>query len=105
MQFQQAKDFIIKKLSEELPPKLSYHSIEHISDVYSACERLAKEEGVTGDALLLLLTAALYHDSGFLVQLKDHEIISCDIVRTHLPGFEYNGEQLSVICGMIMATK
>jgi uncharacterized protein len=105
MQFQQARDFIVKKLSEELPPKLSYHSIEHINDVYSACEHLATEEGITGEALLLLLTAALYHDSGFLVQSKDHEMLSCDIVKKHLPGFQYNDEHISVICGMIMATK
>ena len=105
MQFQQAKDFIVKKLSDELPPKLSYHSIVHINDVYSACERLAGEEGVTGESLLLLLTAALYHDSGFLVQSKGHEILSCDIARQHLPGFQYNVEEVAAICAMIMATK
>lgn len=105
MQFQQAKDFIVKKLSEELPSKLSYHSIEHINDVYEACEHLAIEEGISEDERLLLLTAALYHDSGFLVQAKDHEKLSCDIVRTHLPRYQYNSEQIAIICGMIMATK
>jgi uncharacterized protein len=105
MQFQQAKEFIVKKLTEELPPKLSYHSIEHINDVYGACEHLAKEEGVEGDQLVLLLTAALYHDSGFLIQSKDHETLSCDIVRTHLPAFQYSGEQIEIICGMIIATR
>ena len=105
MQFQEAKKFIVQKLSEELPSKLSYHSIEHINDVYQACEHLAAAEGVAGADLHLLLTAALYHDSGFLVQSKDHEIISCEIVRAHLPAFQYSPVQITIICSMIMATK
>jgi uncharacterized protein len=105
MQFQRAKDFIEYKLSTELSSRLSYHSIDHIHDVYHACEHLAKEEGVDGEALMLLLTAALYHDAGFLVQSGDHELISCDIARTHLPAFQYADEHIEVICGMIMATK
>jgi uncharacterized protein len=105
MQFQQAKEFIIRKLSEELSSQLSYHSIEHITDVYNACERLAKEESVEGEELLLLLTAALYHDSGFLIQSKDHERLSCGIVKAQLPGFQYTDVQIEIICNMIMATR
>lgn len=105
MQFEQAKEFILKKLSEELPPHLSYHSVAHIKDVYEACKLLAGEEGVTGEDLTLLLTAALFHDSGFLVSPKEHEQTSCRIAREHLPAFGYNDHQLSKIDGMIMATR
>jgi uncharacterized protein len=105
MEFTKAKYFILDKLASELPPQLSYHSVDHILDVYSACEMLAKAENIEGAELELLLTAALYHDSGFLVQSTDHEKISCEIVQTHLPGFDYSAEQVDMICGMIMATR
>ena len=105
MQFYQARDFIIHKLSTELSPELSYHSIEHVNDVYNACNNIAREEGVTGEDLELLLTAALFHDAGFLVQSKDHEIVSCELVKTHLPAFQYSEQHIAVICGMIMATR
>lgn len=52
-----------------------------------------------------LLSAALFHDSGFLVQSKGHEKISCDFARQYLPEFGYSEEQINKICGMIMATK
>ncbi len=105
MKFQPARDYILKKLSEELSAQLSYHTIDHVTDVYEACEQIAKVEGIPGEELELLLTAALYHDSGYLVQSKDHERISCQIARKHLPAFEYSETQVEMICGMIMATK
>jgi HD superfamily phosphodiesterase len=105
MQFNNAKQFILDKLASELPAELSYHSVDHIRDVYTACEYLARAEHISGEDLELLLTAALYHDSGFLVQSEHHEAISCNIVRTYLPGFEYSAEQVEIICGMIMATR
>lgn len=105
MQFEQARQFILDKLRTELPPHLSYHSVEHITDVFVACKELAASEKVTGDELTMLLTAALFHDTGFLVQPKDHEEISCTIAREYLPRFDYSEAQIGLICGMIMATK
>lgn len=105
MQFKEAKKHILAKLKKELPRHLSYHSVEHIKDVAAASERIAKSEGVKGEDLTLLLTAALYHDSGFLRSQKEHERVSCEIAREELPGFGYTEPQLDRICGMIMATK
>jgi predicted metal-dependent HD superfamily phosphohydrolase len=105
MHFNEAKKFILHKLKKELPKHLSYHSVEHIKDVYEACKMLAKEEGIKKDDLTLLLTAALFHDSGFLINQKDHEQLSCNLARQHLPSFGYAEEQIDRICGMIMATR
>ena len=66
MQFNEARKFILKKLKKELPRHLSYHSVEHITDVYKSAKAIAKHEKVKGEDLKLLLTAALFHDSGFL---------------------------------------
>lgn len=105
MHFQKAKAYINGRLRKELPKHLSYHSVAHVKDVYSAAERLAKSEGVKGDDLTLLLTAVMYHDCGFMVQSKEHEKIGCDIARQSLPDFDYSPEQIERICGMIMATR
>jgi uncharacterized protein len=105
MEFQKAKKFILTKLTKELPRHLSYHSVDHVKDVYGAVESIGKNEGVTGEPMTLLLTAALFHDSGFLKSPKEHEKISCEIAREFLPEFNYNSEQIETICGMIMATR
>lgn len=105
MQFQKAKTYINARLRKELPRHLTYHSVAHVRDVYKAAERLAKAEGVKGEELTLLLTAVLFHDSGFIFQSKDHEKVGGDIVRAELPRFGYTDEQIERICGMIMATR
>ena len=105
MQFKQAGKFIIGKLSKELPRHLSYHSVDHIKDVYNAAEQLGQQEGITANDMKLLLTAAWYHDSGFLKGAKGHEEESCRIARQALPGYGYSQTDIDKICGMIMATK
>lgn len=105
MEFEKVKKFILDKLKKELTKNLTYHSLGHIKDVYSAAENLADLENVTGEDLTLLLTAVLFHDSGFLISQKEHERLSCGIVMEHLPKFGYTPEQIERICGMIMATQ
>lgn len=105
MQFEKVKKFILDKLKKELTKNLTYHSLGHIKDVYTAAENLAKLENVEGEELTLLLTAVLFHDSGFLISQKEHERLSCEIAMQHLPGFGYTPDQMERICGMIMATQ
>ena len=105
MEFENVKKFILAKLRKELPRSLTYHSLGHIKDVYKAAQKLAKLEGVSGEELTLLLTAVLFHDSGFLIQQKEHERVGCEIARKHLPDYGYSDKQIETICGMIMATR
>lgn len=105
MKFSEAKKFILQKLKKELPQHLSYHSVEHVRDVVDAANAIGKSEGVKGEDMKLLLTAALFHDSGFLKGPKEHEKVSCEIARKHLPDYDYTREQIDKICGMIMATR
>jgi uncharacterized protein len=105
MEFKEVKKFILAKLKKELPKNLTYHSAEHIKDVYGSAKTIARMENVKGEDLTLLLTAVLFHDSGFLHQQEDHELISCKYARQYLPGYGYTRVQIKKICGMIMATR
>lgn len=105
MQFEQARDFIFDELRKGLSGQLTYHSIAHVQDVYQAAEYLGKQEGLTGYELKLLLTAASYHDAGFLKEARDHEEESCRIAGGVLPGYGYSAEDIARICGMIRATR
>ena len=55
-----------------------YHSVAHTKDVVKAATRIAKAEGVEGDELTLLLTAAWFHDSGYIVPAASG-LMSCVI--------------------------
>ncbi|MFT3884792.1 MAG: HD domain-containing protein [Flavobacteriales bacterium] len=100
-----AKSHILSRLRHELPAARTYHSFEHTLDVYASAITIAEQEGVSGEDLELLKTAALFHDSGFLVQGNGHEEGSCSIAREALPRFGYSQEQVERVCGSIMATR
>ena len=57
MNYPKARDFIIKKLSNELEPDLTYHSIEHTLDVLNAASNYAELEKVEARDRLILQTA------------------------------------------------
>jgi uncharacterized protein len=101
-----ARHYVANRLSTELGPQYSYHSLFHTMDeVAPAAGRFAALSGIEGEDLLLLMTAAYFHDIGFVVNRANHEVIGADIARTVLPGMGYQPEQIDAICGMIMATR
>jgi uncharacterized protein len=105
MKYTEIKSIIIKRLKEELPQHLSYHSVNHVKDVIKSVEMIAKAENIDKKTIVLLKTAALFHDTGFLFGAKDHEEKSCDIAQSYLLDFGYNQGEIDQIKGMIMATK
>ena len=105
MQFDQVYSFIIQKLKTELPNHLTYHNVHHTIYVLGRVECLAREEGVTGDDLCLLKTAALFHDTGFLRSHINHEDISIQIAKEHLPNFGYSPGEIEQVCELIAVTR
>ena len=96
---------ILSRLKNELDPRLGYHNITHTLDVLEQAEVLAKQENVTDKHdLLLLKTAAVFHDSGFLFVYKGHEEKGCEIASESLRSV-FSEEDIKKVCGMIMATK
>ncbi|MCB0527581.1 MAG: HD domain-containing protein [Saprospiraceae bacterium] len=106
MDYRAAKQYILSKLRRGLSDQLTYHGVHHTLDVLKMATEICAGENINGHELVLVKTAALYHDSGFL---KDkhagHEYEGCLIAQASLPGFGYSGRDIDVICGMIMATK
>jgi uncharacterized protein len=101
-----AREYVLARLARELSPNLLYHSIAHTRDeVVPAVEQLAAREGLAGEALLLLRTAAWFHDIGYVRQQAEHEAASAEIAGQVLPAYGYSTEQIKKIQGMIMATR
>lgn len=104
--FEGAKKYALDRLERELPESLSYHSISHTrDDVARAAERLAIMEGLDEETILLLRTAAIFHDVGYIERPEDHEQSSILTAGEILPRFGYSPEQIQRIQAMIQATK
>jgi class 3 adenylate cyclase len=105
IQFTDLQEMMLNKLEHELPPHLYYHSSKHTIDVVTQAELIGFGEDIDDENLLLLKTAALFHDSGHILGYDDHEFFSTLIAREILPDFYYTQNQIDKICELIMATK
>lgn len=96
---------ILKELETKLSENLIYHCLEHTLQVIDAVKSIGAKEGISGRAMELLVTAAAYHDSGFLRTYQQHEEKGCEIADEILPLHGFSPSELSSIQSMIMATK
>lgn len=104
-EFENLYSFVIEMLEDRLPSSLTYHNAQHTRKVVAAVKELTEAEKVSGFDCLLLSTAALFHDTGFLKGSENHEEESCRIARQFLPDYSYTKEEIDEICRLIAATK
>ncbi|HCC72015.1 MAG TPA: guanylate cyclase [Bacteroidales bacterium] len=105
IQFTDIQEIILDRLERELPDYLYYHNVKHTVDVVTEVELMGWAEGCSDEEILLLKTAALFHDSGHIIDYDNHEYHGTQLARQMLPGFNYTEKQIDIICNIIMATK
>ena len=99
------EDHIKDRLGRELAENLLYHNVQHTMRVYRQVEILGQGEGVSQEDMLLLKSAALLHDMGYIDTYDGHEERSVEYAREILPRYRFEEQQIDDICGLILATK
>lgn len=105
MKYDQLYSFVISELEAKLGNHISYHTVLHTQKVIENAEYIGEKEGVSDFDMILLKTAALLHDVGFIQSHLNHEFLGCQFAKKNLPNFNYSAAEISAICDMIMATK
>jgi class 3 adenylate cyclase len=105
IRFHDLQEIILDKLEKELPSDLHYHNVKHTVDVVTEVELIGWAEGISDYDLLILKTAALFHDVGHTRSYTDHEYYGTQIAKEILPEYNYSSEQIENICKIIMSTK
>ncbi len=101
-----AADHARLRLERELSPRLTFHNLAHTrDDVVPAARRLARLQGISPEEVVLLLTAAWYHDLGYVVRRQEHEAIGARFAGDELPRFGYTQDQIEVIRQLILSTR
>ncbi len=104
MEFKELRQLIIDKLKRELPANLFYHNVKHTLLVLEATEEICRMENIGESDTLMLRTAALFHDIGFIRRYLDNEPIGAEMAAEILPDCGYNENQIAVIKRLILAT-
>jgi len=105
MDYEFMRRFMINKLKSSLPDELDYHNLKHTLNVERSAIRIANLEGVVDEELILLKTAILFHDAGFILRYEDNENFGIQMAEVELPKFGYDEKQIKIICDIILATK
>ncbi len=105
IRYNDLEELVLNQLKEELPSYLKYHNVKHTIDVCTQVEVIGRAEGLNSKELLLVKTAALFHDTGYMVDPVKHEIQSARIAREILPKYNYSSSEIEAINQLIMATE
>lgn len=105
IRFDDLEETVMNKMEVDLPTNLYYHNLKHTIDVLVQVEIIGRSEDISEEELLLLKTAALFHDSGFMFDYVEHEEKGAQFVAEILPNWSYSEDQIKIIQSLIMATK
>jgi adenylate cyclase len=102
--FEHMRNDITNRLKALLPEDVIYHDISHTLNVEKAAIRIAKLEGINEEDFLLLKTAVLYHDAGYILQHDSNEAFAIMMAENNLPKFGYTQDQITTITNIIKST-
>ncbi len=95
-----------RRLETELPAWLLYHDLEHtVGLVAPAAALLADDVGLDSVGRGLVVTAAWFHDIGFVERYDENEVVALRVAREALPGFGFTPEQVEAVVVAIWATR
>jgi exopolyphosphatase/pppGpp-phosphohydrolase len=100
-----ARNYALEFLKINTGTQFHYHNQSHTIDVFDSVTYIAEAEMVDKKEIVLLQTAALYHDLGILIKYDTHEEESIKIVQLVLPGFGYSNDDINAICSFITDTR
>jgi len=88
-----AKLFVIDFYGQNRDEKLHFHTLEHTINVVRKAKDIGTHMKLGDPELRVVLTAAWFHDIGYLIRLEDHENASAALARSFFeknpaePGF------------------
>ncbi|SHM16885.1 Pycsar system effector family protein [Flavobacterium saccharophilum] len=101
---EQSEDFVSNLLKDKLSNLYSYHNLNHTLTVVSAVKELCKKEEVKGEEKELLLVAAWFHDTGYIVGFENHEKESVKIATAFLKEKDQSDDFIEKVSTLILAT-
>ena len=102
---QATDDFILKLFTDKLPSTFVYHNYTHSKRVYKSINEIIEHSQIDVKGATTLRLAALLHDTGYTVNVENHEAEGVKIARKFL---ESQGVEEDIIDGVekcILATK
>ncbi|MBN2744570.1 MAG: guanylate cyclase [Marinilabiliaceae bacterium] len=105
IRFSDLEDEFLSRLNIELPNSLYFHNVDHTINAIAQVEIIGRGEGIDEKDLLLLKSAALFHDAGYLHQYHNPKEYSLLIATEYLKKHHFADEQIHAISDLINSTR
>ncbi|MEM0938695.1 MAG: Pycsar system effector family protein [Bacteroidota bacterium] len=99
------KEHSIYVLSNQLPPQLTFHNLEHTLNVVKGVKIIGSGEELNEDDMIILEIAALLHDVGYKDSFENHEENSKSIASRLLSDLDADKEIIDKVNLCISATQ
>ncbi len=97
---------VINRLTYEIPVSYHYHNKLHTQEVVAnVCTFIRKYSSITKKDIKILMTAALFHDTGYIVKYENNEDEGAGFADKILPKYMYTESEIQKVKELIMATK
>lgn len=81
-----------------------YHEYSHALEVMQRAMYLSQKEWLNDDEIEMMGLAAIFHDTGFIIQYDNNEPIWAKIAENYLKSILYPGDKIKRIEEIILAT-
>jgi uncharacterized protein len=100
--------YIRELLRDKLPERLKYHVVDHTlhptKGVVASANRIAISENISEHDRELLITAAYFHDTGFIREYEKNEPIAAQMAGRILKLIGYKPNEVVKVQKMILST-
>lgn len=93
--------YILLQFEKYENPSLTYHNLKNTVDLYTITELFARSENIDEKNMLILLTAALFKNTGYLISYENHLEETLKLAKEILPRFNYVKTQIDQVCGLL----
>lgn len=102
---QATDDFILKLFTDKLPSTFVYHNYTHSKRVYKSINEIIEHSQIDVKDATILRLAALLHDTGYTVNVENHEVEGVKIARKFLESHDIEEDIIDGVEKCILATK
>jgi predicted metal-dependent HD superfamily phosphohydrolase len=101
----ETEKFVVQLFNDKLDNKFVYHNLAHTQRVVEKVNELSELSQLSDIEKTHLSLSAWLHDTGYIIEIDNHEDESVKIATTFLNDQGYSQNDIDAVCGLILATK
>lgn len=101
----QVNEYVLAYYKAHPDPRLVYHDVQHTANMVNRAVEIANHYQVNDRDYFVVIAASWFHDTGYLVDVSNHEAHSAELAVTWLNTQKVDESVIADVKSCIMATK